>query len=146
MKLLTIAAITALSFTAAANPSKPVKPADRSWVQPYGPKGPAFAFVEGKFNEKASFFIKLAPGADSGWHLHDEDYSGVVLQGSFTEQQAGDKAEVELTPGTYFVQPGKAVHRNGCGKTSECIVYIHFDANANSTPTTREGKPLTAQK
>ena len=63
---LTLTALaTALSLTAvaapAAKPERHVKQADVSWVQPFGPKGPSFGFVEGAFNDKhpASFFIKM---------------------------------------------------------------------------------------
>jgi quercetin dioxygenase-like cupin family protein len=141
---ISLAALTALGGPA-AKPERHVTPADLSWVQPYGPKGPAFGFVEGQFNDKkpASLFIKMAAGGDSGWHFHDETYSAVVIQGSFSEQQAGEKAEVALPAGSYFTQPGKAVHRNGCAKGTDCVVYIHFDAGANSVPTTREGKVVT---
>jgi len=143
---ISLATITALSFAAAAGPrpERHVVPTDFSWVQPYGPKGPSFSFVEGQFNDKkpASLFIKMAAGADSGWHFHDEEYTAVVIQGAFSEQQAGDKAEAVLPVGSYFTQPGKAIHRNGCAKGTDCIVYIHFVAGANSVPTTREGKPL----
>jgi len=139
---------TALSLTAvaapAAKPERHVKQADVTWAQPYGPKGPSFGFVEGAFNDKhpASFFIKMTAGGDSGWHFHDEEYSAVVIQGSFTEQQTGDSSETTLPSGSYFTQPAKQVHRNGCLKGTDCLIYVHFDAGANSTPTTREGKPI----
>ena len=113
-----------------------VTPSDLAWAQPFGPKGPSFAFVVGKYGDKnpATFFAKLTAGGDSGWHTHDEDYSAVVIQGTFTEQQDGEAAETQLPVGSYFTQPGKKVHRNGCLKGTDCIVFVHFDKGANSTP------------
>jgi quercetin dioxygenase-like cupin family protein len=148
-KLALLATLTALfSAAALANPaskeSHKLQP-DLSWVQPFGAQGPAFGFVEGKFGDSnpASFFVKFPAGGDSGWHVHNHDYSAVVIQGTFTEQQAGDKDETQLPPGTFMVQPAKITHRNGCLKGSDCIVYVHFDKGADSTPTTREGKAVT---
>jgi hypothetical protein len=121
-----------------------VTQADLKWVQPFGPKGPSLSFVEGTFGDKhpASFFVKMPAGADSGWHLHDETYNAIVIQGTFTEQQQGDAAETTLPIGSYFTQPGKRAHRNGCLVGSECLVFVHFDKGASSTPTTPDGKPI----
>jgi quercetin dioxygenase-like cupin family protein len=149
-KLILIAAVS-ISTAALADDHKSaeviVPQSKVSWVQPYGPKGPSFGFVDGKFGDKnpASFFAKMAAGGDSGWHTHDEDYSAVVIQGTFTEQQHGDAKETTLAPGTYFTQPAKIVHRNGCVSATECIIFVHFDRGASSTPTTRDGQPVTAK-
>jgi quercetin dioxygenase-like cupin family protein len=115
-----------------------------TWTQPFGPKGPSFGFVEGKYGDKhpASFFVKMTAGGDSGWHTHAEDYSAIVIEGTFTEQQQKDGTEVPLPVGSYFVQPAKVVHRNGCLKGTDCLIYVHFDNGAESTPTTRDGKKL----
>ena len=145
-KLLLLSSFVTLSALALATPAKPkvhTTPDQIQWAQPYGPKGPSFGFVEGKFGDKnpAGMFIKLTAGADSGWHTHDEEYTAVVVQGTFSEQQAGDAAEIPLPVGSYFTQPGKIVHRNSCLKGSDCMVWVHFNKGASSTPTTREGKP-----
>ncbi len=133
--------LIACVFCAAAvagdnKPERHVVPTDLAWMQPFGPKGPSFAFVVGKYGDKqpASFFAKLSAGGDSGWHFHDEEYSAVVVQGTFTEQQKGEATETQLPVGSYFTQPGKQVHRNGCLKGTDCVVFVHFDKGANSTP------------
>jgi len=137
----TIVLIAALFATATAladgkKPEAHLTPTDLAWAQPFGPKGPAFAFVVGKFGDKnpASFFVKMPAGSDSGWHTHDEDYSGVVIQGQFTVQQDGEAAETQLPSGSYYTQLGKKIHRNGCLKGSDCVVFVHFDKGANNTP------------
>jgi quercetin dioxygenase-like cupin family protein len=134
----------AVATLAAPAPEKHVFQDNVSWTQPFGPKGPSFGFVEGKYGDKhpASFFVKMTAGGDSGWHTHQEDYSAIVIDGTFTEQQAADSAEVPLPVGSYFVQPSKVVHRNGCLKGKDCLIFVHFDKGAESTPTTREGKPI----
>src|SRR5690349_18881331 len=115
-KLLILAACLA-PVVALAGDKKPkldIQQSEISWVAPFGAKGPQLGFVEGKYGDKnpASFFVKFAAGGDSGWHTHAEEYHAVVLSGTFTEQQAGDGKEIELPPGTYFIQPAKVVHRN----------------------------------
>lgn len=151
MKKLLILAACLVPVVALAGDKKPkleILQDEITWTQPFGPKGPQFGFVEGKFGDKnpASFFVKFGAGGDSGWHTHDEEYKAVVLQGTFTEQQAGDAKENALPPGTYFVQPAKVVHRNGCLAGTDCLIYVHFDKGAQSTPTTRDGKPLQMKK
>lgn len=139
-----LASIVAAATATAAPKKLDIKQADLQWVQPFGAQGPSFGFVEGKMgdNHPASFFVKFGAGGDSGWHFHNHDYKAVVLAGTFSEQQQGEGAETLLPPGTYFTQPAKIVHRNGCAKGADCLVYVHFDDGADSTPTGADGKPL----
>ena len=138
MTKLAILATCLASVTALADGNKKldIKQSDLQWMQPFGPQGPSFGFVEGKFgdNHPASFFVKFAAGGDSGWHYHDHEYKAIVLAGTFTEQQKGEAKETELPPGTWVVQPAKIVHRNGCLKGTDCLIYVHFDEGANSVP------------
>lgn len=150
--LLSLALSTIASTAAIADKAKThnahVTPSDLTWAQPYGPKGPSFAFVEGTFGDKhpASMFIKFGAGGDSGWHVHDETYSAIVIQGTFTEQQKGEAAETKLPAGSYFTQLGKQAHRNGCLPGADCLVFVHFDRGASSAPTTPEGKLIPMPK
>lgn len=141
----TLVTVTALAHTMRSAAEVHVVPSRLHWTQPFGPKGPGFAFVVGKYGDKqpASFFARLKAGGDSGWHFHNEDYSGVVIQGTFTEQQQKDARETSLPVGSYFTQPAKVIHRNGCVSARDCIVFVHFDQGADSIPTTRAGKPLS---
>lgn len=146
MTKLAILATCLASVTALADGNKKldIKQSDLQWVQPFGPKGPEFGFVEGKFGDRhpASFFVKFGAGGDSGWHFHDHEYKAIVLAGTFTEQQKGEPTESQLPVGTYFTQPAKIIHRNGCLKGTDCLVFVHFDNGADSTPTTPDGKPI----
>lgn len=143
-----VACIASATALAGAAKKLDIKQADLQWVQPFGPKGPSFGFVEGKFgdNHPASFFVRFGAGGDSGWHYHDHEYKAIVLAGTFTEQQQGESAESQLPPGTWFTQPAKIVHRNGCLKGTDCLIYVHFDDGADSTPTTADGKPVPMKK
>jgi hypothetical protein len=128
-----------------APPAVHTTPADQSWVQPYGPQGPSFSFVQGKFGDKkpCSFFLKMSPGSDSGWHIHSQDYVAAVISGNFTEQQQGEAAESKLPAGSYFAQTGKKNHRNGCEKDGgDCVVFVHMEKGADSIQMTPEGKTL----
>jgi quercetin dioxygenase-like cupin family protein len=153
-RLTVVAAALIISVVALAGdkkdkPALAVQQADIKWSQPYGPQGPAFGFVIGTFGDKnpASFFIKFGAGGDSGWHIHDNDYEAVVLKGTMTAQQQGEAAEKQLPPGSFFTQPGKQNHRNGCLKdTGDCLLFVRFDRGANTTPTTPEGKLVTQAK
>ena len=113
------------------------------WAQPFGPQGPSLGFVAGKLGDKkpASFFARFPGGADTGWHEHSADYEGIVLKGTFTEQQQGEE-ERALPAGTYFTQPRKQNHRNGCQKSEDCVVYVHFEHGADTTPLTADGRPV----
>jgi quercetin dioxygenase-like cupin family protein len=126
-----------------------VAQASVQWAQPFGARGPSFGFVQatfGRLGAPASMFIKFPAGGDSGWHDHDGDYEGVVLKGTFTEQQSGEANETLLPTGSYFTQPGKQAHRNGCTKDADCFLYVHFANGATSHPTTPEGKRLPPPK
>ncbi len=125
-----------------------LKPSEVKFAKPFEEVGPAIGIVEGKFGDKnpVSFYVKFPAGGDSGWHIHSEDYQGIVIDGRFTEQQATDKTEKVLEPGMYFVQPAKDVHRNGCLKGKDCLVWVHFPHGADSIPTTIDGKPVAIKK
>ena len=140
-----------LAFAAEKNnkPALSVPQSELTWVQPYGPQGPSMGFVVGSFgNERpASLFIKLPAGADSGWHVHDADYESVVLKGTMTAQQQGEQTEKSLPAGSYFTQPAKQNHRNGCLKESgECLLFVHFEHGASTHPMTPEGKAVAKEK
>src|SRR5260221_14634178 len=48
------------------------------------PGGPTESFIIGSKEAKhgpTAFFIKFKGGFDSGWHIHESEYTGVVLTG-----------------------------------------------------------------
>jgi beta-alanine degradation protein BauB len=68
-------------------------------------------------------FLRLPKGFVSPAHLHTGDYSGVIVEGSVTNAEAG-KQEVVLEPGSYYFQKGKADHVTKCIGSTDCLIYI----------------------
>jgi quercetin dioxygenase-like cupin family protein len=147
MKKLIVAGLVVAGAALAGDAMMPkstyTMPADLKWEQPYGPQGPAISVVSGDPKTGPyTMFLKMAPGSDSGWHIHDHTYVATVIKGTATAQAQGDAAETKLPVGAYFSEPGKKVHRNGCTKESECIVFVHSMGAMSTTMTTPDGKPL----
>ncbi|HZN91914.1 MAG TPA: hypothetical protein VFB81_04395, partial [Myxococcales bacterium] len=58
--------------------------AEMKWEEFY-PGGPVETFVTGSKDAKTGpteFFIKFKAGFDSGWHVHESDYTGIILSGT----------------------------------------------------------------
>ena len=148
MKMVTMMAILGCSVTlASAGPAKlvAVPAADLKW-EPFFPGGPDEAFLVGSKESKkgpTAFFIRFKPGFDSGWHVHESAYTGIVLSGTIVETSKGDVAR--LGAGSYYVQP-TVVHKTECAPGADCLVYIYEEGKFSFTPTDEAGKPLPAPK
>jgi Domain of unknown function (DUF4437) len=117
--------------------------AEMKWEEFY-PGGPVESFVVGAKDAKrgpTAFFIKFKPGFDSGWHVHESEYTGVILAGTILETNKGSDAPKPLGSGSYYLQP-KTVHRTQCTSAVECLVWIFEDGRFSFTPTTEQGEPL----
>jgi quercetin dioxygenase-like cupin family protein len=116
---------------------------DLKWEEFY-PGGPTESFVVGSKEAKHGptvFFIKFKGGFDSGWHVHESEYTAVILSGTMLETSKGADAPKPLGAGSTYTQP-TVVHRTQCTSTSECLVYIYEAGRFSFTPTTEDGKPL----
>ncbi|HEY2728712.1 MAG TPA: DUF4437 domain-containing protein [Polyangia bacterium] len=119
-------------------------PATDLKFEEFYPGGPLEAFIIGSKEAKhgpTAFFIKFKGGFDSGWHVHESEYTGVVLTGTMLETSKGSEPAKQLGPGSYYRQP-TVVHRTQCLGTAECLLYIFEDGRFSFTPTTEDGKPL----
>lgn len=117
--------------------------ADLKWEEFY-PGGPVESFITGSKDSKTGpteFFIKFKAGFDSGWHVHESDYTGVILAGTIVETSPGSEAARPLNVGSYYMQP-TVVHRTQCTAEADCLVYIYEKGRFSFTPTTEDGKPL----
>ena len=152
--LLGIGAVAALGTGASAlakskpapSPFVQLPSAELKWEEFY-PGGPVESFVIGAKDAKhgpTAFFIKFKGGFDSGWHVHESDYSAVVLVGTMLETSKGAPAPKPLGPGSYYMQP-TTVHRTQCLGPGECLAYIFEEGRFSFTPTTEDGKPLPPQ-
>jgi hypothetical protein len=137
-----------LSPLVAAEAGEPAKlvqiPAgDLKW-EPFYPGGPEEAFILGSKQAKkgpTAFFIKFKGGFDSGWHVHNSAYTGIVLSGTIIETDKAADPPRPLVTGSYYLQP-RTVHRTQCAPGADCLVYIYEDGAFSFTPTDERGKPL----
>jgi quercetin dioxygenase-like cupin family protein len=116
---------------------------DMKWEE-FFPGGPVEAFMVGSKESKhgpTAFFIKFKAGFDSGWHVHESAYTGIVLAGTLLETSKGSDEGKPLPAGSYYLQPA-VVHKTQCVGAAECIVYIYEEGTFSFTPTTEDGKPL----
>jgi hypothetical protein len=146
--LLALAAVSAHALSATAKPPGggqfvQLPAGDLKWEEFY-PGGPVESFIVGSKEAKhgpTAFFIKFKGGFDSGWHVHESEYTAVVLRGTMLETSKGAEPPKELGPGSYYRQP-TTVHRTQCLGTAECLAYIFEEGRFSFTPTTEDGKPL----
>ena len=127
----------------AAGPFVQLPAADLKFEEFY-PGGPVESFIIGSKEAKhgpTAFFIKFKGGFDSGWHVHESEYAGVVLTGTMLETSKGGDAPKPLGAGSYYRQP-TVVHRTQCLGTAECLLYVFEEGRFSFTPTTEDGKPL----
>ncbi len=150
MKTATIVAILGCGVTiASAGPAPKLVgfPAGELKWEPFFPGGPDEAFVIGAKDAKkgpTAFFIRFKAGFDSGWHVHESAYTGIVMGGTIIETNKGQDA-LKLTAGSYYMQP-TSVHRTECAPGADCLVYIYEEGKFSFTPTDEGGKPLAARK
>jgi hypothetical protein len=122
-------------------------PAAELKFEEFYPGGPTESFIVGSKEAKhgpTAFFIKFKGGFDSGWHVHESEYTGVVLTGTMLETSKGSEPAKPLPAGSYYRQP-TVVHRTQCLGPADCLEYIFEEGRFSFTPTTEDGKPLPPQ-
>jgi hypothetical protein len=133
--LIAITAALALGLAGAAVAQKAAAPAKKDnrqaaaglkWETPFGPDGPAMAFVSGDPKTGPfQMFLKLKAGGAAGWHTHDADYNAVVITGQHMHLEQGETTAALLGPGSYWTQAGKANHDDRCdAKGGDCLLFI----------------------
>jgi len=124
------------------------RPANGLPWTPLFPGGPEIVFTVGSPTAPqgpTAFFLRFKPGFDTGWHIHETSYTGIVLAGTL-EQPSSDAAAVQrLTAGSYYVQ-SRAPHSTRCLEGAECVVYIYEEGKFSTTPTTPDGTPVEQRK
>ena len=129
MVALALVIVAAVSYAAGSNQkaSTIVRARDLKWA-PQAPGLPQqLTTLWGDRSRGASgVLIKLPPGFDSGLHAHTGDYHGVLVSGTWIHvDESGAGANVELSPGSYVMQPGKGMHIDRCKQGAECILFIY---------------------
>jgi len=94
-----------------------------------------------------STFVKLPAGFVSPLHIHTGDYYAVVISGVVANAATAEEPDVQLAPGSYWFQKGKANHITKCLSANECIVFItqpsKFDYIAAESPGEAKGHEET---
>jgi hypothetical protein len=72
-----------------------------------------------------SFFLRLSAGSESGFHVEDSEWSGVVITGVLEQIEQGGEAEAKpLPPGSYFLTPAKKSRNTVCTAGADCLLYV----------------------
>lgn len=126
---LVVAAVAAVSYGAGVAQGRPVNTpfASLKWV-PAGPGSPIQVATLWGVREKGpeyGMLLKLPAGSETGMHAHTAAYHAVNVQGTWVHTNQGDPKAYEFAPGSYAMQPGKAMHNDACKGTTDCILFVH---------------------
>jgi len=98
------------------------------------PKGPSFSPIWGDMKAEANgMFIKIPNGNTPFWHIHKNDYHGIVLAGTIQNIESGAEGK-DLPVGSYWYQPGGNKHTTNCNKGTDCIVYTYVTGAFDVVP------------
>ena len=94
-----------------------------NWVQ----RGPVkIVMLWGDSKGESAFLLKNSAEYKGRKHLHNEDYHGVTLQGTWLKTLADDSV-ITVPVGSHIMQPKKEWHIDGCAGPEDCIFFIHFE-------------------
>jgi quercetin dioxygenase-like cupin family protein len=135
---LGVAAVAAISYAAGVAQGKAVNSplSSLKWV-PAGPGSPiqiATLWGDREKGPEYGMLLKMPAGSEAGRHSHTGAYHAVNVQGTWVHTNDGDPKPHELPPGSYAMQPGKAVHNDMCKGTTECIIFVHQHAAGDFIP------------
>jgi quercetin dioxygenase-like cupin family protein len=132
-------AVGGLSTAAFAGGKKgiiaPIQDAKFAPADPANPNGPHVAVLTGDpAKGKSTVLLKLKKGS-APLHVHSSDYHATLIQGTTKHWEEGqeEKDAKTLGPGSYWFQPGKAVHGDAC-LTDECIIFISWAGKMDFKP------------
>ena len=135
---IVVAAVAAVSYAAGVAQGKPVNMplASLKWA-PAAPGSPIQIAVLWGDRDKGpeyGMLLKMPAASEAGMHAHTGDYHAVNVQGTWVHTNQGDPKQNELPPGSYAMQPGKAMHNDMCKGTTECIIFVHQHAPGDFIP------------
>ena len=135
---IVVAAVAAVSYVAGVAQGKAVNMplASLKWA-PAAPGSPiqiAVLWGDRAKGPEYGMLLKMPAGSEAGMHAHTGDYHAVNVQGSWVHTNQGDPKQNELPPGSYAMQPGKAMHNDMCKGTTDCIVFVHQHAPGDFIP------------
>jgi len=73
--------------------------------------------------------VRFPEGYHEPWHSHTTTYYSVLVKGKFrSKSKVADINESEIyPPGSFFVQPGGAVHSEVNAGAGELVAFVYFD-------------------
>ncbi|HSD87097.1 MAG TPA: DUF4437 domain-containing protein [Kofleriaceae bacterium] len=71
------------------------------------------------------FLMKMKAGGGPFWHVHKNDYQGVVLVGNVVSYESGTQPRT-MPPGSTWWQPGGNKHTTDCQGPTDCVIYLDF--------------------
>ena len=135
---LGVTAVAAISYTAGVAQGKPVNVPLSSvkWTAaaPGSPIQIAVLWGDREKGPEYGMLLKMPAGSEAGRHSHTGPYHAVNVQGNWIHTNDGDPKPHELPPGSYAMQPGKAVHNDMCKGTTDCIIFVHQHAPGDFIP------------
>jgi Domain of unknown function (DUF4437) len=134
-----VAAVAAGGYAVgAAGKASTFVPASEVKWEPLQPGAPLMAGkLWGDRNKGAyGMLLKLPAGFEAGVHGHTADYKGVLISGTWIHTDEGQAiaSGKELAPGSFVLQPGKAMHNDKCKEGADCVLLIMQEAKLDFLP------------
>lgn len=128
--LMAVVGLGGYAIGAAGKTSTQVPATSLTW-EPLAPGVPLQAAKLWGDRTKGAYgmLLKLPAGFEAGEHGHTADYKAVLISGTWIHTDAGQPiaAGKELSPGSYVMQPGKAMHNDACKAGTDCVLFVMQD-------------------
>jgi len=89
--------------------------------------GPKLGTLTGDYKKGPyGALLKIPAGFTSPLHSHTGTYEAIEIQGTsshWLKGEDGTKAK-KMTPGSYWMMPGKVEHVSACAPGADCIFYV----------------------
>jgi hypothetical protein len=102
-------------------------------VDPAKPDGHAIAVLRGDPATGPSDVLLKMKKTDGTPHIHSSGYRAMLVSGQAMHyEKCTCEAAGALNPGSYWYQPGGAVHGDAC-LTDECIIFVSWEGKMDSS-------------
>ena len=113
---------------------------DAQWfpmIPEMGETGPAMAVVFGEpgvLGKPFGGLFRVPSGGLSPLHTHSSEYWAVMLEGTESARILTEDEAMPIAPGSYWFQPGEAVHVNECLSEEDCVFFGYFPNGLDYLP------------
>jgi hypothetical protein len=131
-RLLLVTALVAVAGSgAAAQQAAPIvaaiEDAKYTPLDPARPDGAAIAVLRGDPATGPSDMLMKFKKTDGAVHAHTAGYHAVLLSGQAMHyEKCTCEAAGALNPGSYWYQPGGAMHGDAC-LSDECVIFLSWE-------------------